>query len=151
MNKPNLNHPSTFATRLRRRGSAVMDAALVFPVLISLTFGSIEFGHFFFVKHTLQGAAREGARAGITPGATNADVTSAVSQTMTAAGFTASQYTCTIRNATDTASADVATVTAGTGVLVKVSAVWGTIGIRPIGLIGTSKNVIGQTVMRKEG
>ena len=43
--------------QVRRRGSAVLDAALVFPILISLTFGCIEFGDFFYVKHTLQGAA----------------------------------------------------------------------------------------------
>jgi Flp pilus assembly protein TadG len=138
-------------TDRRRRGSAVMDAALVFPILISLTFGSVEFGHFFFVKHTLQGAAREGARAAITPTATNTDVTSTVTTAMTAAGFTSGQYTIAIRNATDTANADVSTVTAGTGVLVKVTANWGTIGLRPLGLIGTGKSVIGQTVMRKEG
>ncbi|MGC4033821.1 MAG: pilus assembly protein [Tepidisphaeraceae bacterium] len=46
--------------RIRRRGSAVLDAALVFPVLLSLTFGCVEFGHYFYIKHTLQGAAREG-------------------------------------------------------------------------------------------
>lgn len=135
----------------RRRGSAVMDAALVFPILISLTFGSVEFGHFFFTKHTFQGAAREGARAGITPGATNGDVTTAVNQTMNAAGFTNTQYTVQIRNATDTANLDVSTATAGTGILVKVYTTWGSVGIRPLGLIGTSKNVQGQTVMRKEG
>lgn len=137
--------------RRNRRGSAIMDAALVFPVLISLTFGSVEFGHFFFVKHSFQGAAREGARAGIAPGATNTDVTNAVTAAMTSAGFSAAQYTVKIRNSGDTADVNVSTATAGTSVLVKVSATWGTVGIRPLGLIGTTKNVLGQTVMRKEG
>lgn len=138
-------------SRRARRGSAVMDAALVFPILISLTFGSVEFGHFFFTKHTFQGAAREGARRAIVPGETNANVISSVGQTMTAAGFSSGQYTVQIRNATDTANVDVATATAGTGILVKVYAPWGSVGIRPLGLISTSKNVTGQTVMRKEG
>lgn len=138
-------------TRRTRRGSAIMDAALVFPVLISLTFGSVEFGHFFFVKHSFQGAAREGARAGIAPGATNTDVTTAVAAAMTSAGFSSSQYTVSIRNSADTSNVNVATTTAGTSVLVKVTANWGTVGIRPLGLIGTSKSVVGQTVMRKEG
>lgn len=135
----------------RRRGSAIMDAALVFPVLLSLTFGSVEFGHFFFVKHSFQGAAREGARAGISPSATNTDVTNAVAAAMTSAGFNSTQYTVKIRNSGDTADVNVASVTAGTSVLVKVSATWGTIGIRPLGIIGTNKTVLGQTVMRKEG
>jgi Flp pilus assembly protein TadG len=133
------------------RASAVMEAALIFPVLLSLTFGSIEFGHFFYVKHTLQGAAREGARAAITPSATNADVTNAVNAAMGAAGFTSGQYTVQVRNATDTANVTVNTVTSGNGILIKVSANWGTVGIRPLGVIGSGKTVLGQTVMRKEG
>ncbi len=134
-----------------RRGNAVLDAALVFPILLSLTFGSIEFGHYFFMKHTLQGAAREGARTAITPSATNSDVTAAVQASMTAAGLASNKYTISIRNAADSANVNVANVSAGTAVLVKVNANWGTIGIRPLGLIGTGKQVIGQTMMRKEG
>jgi Flp pilus assembly protein TadG len=134
-----------------RRGNAVLDAALVFPILLSLTFGSIEFGHYFFMKHTLQGAAREGARAAITPSATNSDVTAAVQASMTAAGVNSGHYTVSIRNSTDSANVNVASVSAGTPILVKVNANWGTIGIRPLGLIGTSKQVVGQTMMRKEG
>lgn len=147
--------PARDATR--RRGTAVMEAALVFPILLGLTFGSVEFGHFFFVKHTLQGAAREGARAAITPGASAADVTTAVGQSMAASGFQPSTYTVAIRNADDTANINLADASAGLPVLVKVSAAWGTVGVRPVGVIGTTNGdgsvryVTGQTVMRKEG
>src|ERR1700744_118139 len=76
----------------RRRGSAILDAALVFPILLSLTFGTIEYGYFFFVKHTLQGAAREGCRAGIVPtGSTGTGdstaVTVAIAQYLQGAGL----------------------------------------------------------------
>jgi Flp pilus assembly protein TadG len=128
-----------------------MDAALVFPVLLTLTFGSIEFGHYFYIKHTLQGAAREGARASIRPSATNTDVTTAVNASLTAAGIPSTRYTVSIRNSADTADVNVASVTSGTSILVKVTASWGTIGIRPMGLIGSGKQVIGTTLMRKEG
>jgi Flp pilus assembly protein TadG len=134
-----------------RRGNAVLDAALVFPVLLGLTFGCIEFAHFFYVKHTMQGAAREGCRAAIPPGATNGDVTSVIGSAMTAGGFNSGQYTVKIRNSADTADVNVNSVTAGTTILVKVYATWGTVGIRPMGLIGASKQVLGQTMMRKEG
>ena len=144
-------NPTTFARRVRRRGSAVMEAALVFPVLISLTFGSIECGYFFFVKHTFQGAAREGSRAGIPPGATNADVVAAIAQTMSAAGFDSTKYTVQIRTANDGADLNVATAAPATGVLVKVTGVWGTVGVRPLGVLSDTKQVIGKTVMRKEG
>ena len=52
--------------RSARCGSALLDAALVLPILLSLMFGTVEYGHFFYWKHTLQGAAREGARTAIT-------------------------------------------------------------------------------------
>lgn len=143
-----------------------MDAALIFPVLLSLTFGSIEFGHFFYVKHTLQGAAREGARAAIVPGATNANVTTAVTTAMTAAGIASNKYDVVIRSSSNVPSNlytmtnsqlsaltddTVSSIAAGSGVSVIVWSNWGTIGVRPIGVVGSSKNVIGETVMRKEG
>ena len=143
--------PPVRRASFRRRGSAVLDAALVFPILISLTFGCIEFGDFFYVKHTLQGAAREGARAGVMPSAANSDVTTAVTQSMTAAGFTSSQYTTLIRDVGDTTNINVASQVTGTPILVKVQCNWSTVGLRPLGLIGSGKIVIGMTTMRKEG
>ena len=134
----------------RRAGSATLELALTLGLLLSLTFGTVEFGHCYYVKNTLQGAAREGARASIVASATNTTVTTAVTTTMTAAGFTSDKYTVSIRNSADTADIDVATQTAGTAILVKVSATWGTIGIRPYGLIATGKVIKGTAVMRKE-
>jgi Flp pilus assembly protein TadG len=125
----------------------VLDAALVFPILLSLTFGTVEFGYFFYVKHSLQGAAREGARAAITPTAQNSDVTTAISNAMAAAGLSASGYATTI------SPTNVNGLAAGTSVSVTVTCTWGTVGsgFRPLGLIGASKPVRGVTVMRKEG
>ena len=134
-----------------RGGSAVLDTALVLPILLSLAFGTVEYGHYFYWKHTLQGAAREGARAGITPSATNTDVTTAVTNAMTAAGISASKYTLQVRNAADSADLNVSGLTSGTPILVKVYATWGSVGMRPLGLISSSKQVTGQTIMRKEG
>ena len=71
-------------------------------------------------RNTLQGAAREGARASIPPGATNTDVTTAVNNALGAAGLpqatgaTGATVTVKIRNAADTADLDVSTQTAGT-------------------------------------
>lgn len=133
--------------RRRWRGSAVLDAALVFPILLSLTFGTVEYGYYFYVKHTLQGAAREGARAAITPTAANSDVTSAVTAAMTAAGLQSSGYTTTL------SPSNVGSLSAGTSITVTITCNWGTVGsgFRPLGLIGANKQVRGITVMRKEG
>ena len=138
-------------SRLRRLGNATIETVLALGILLNLTFGTVEFGHFFFVKNTLQGAAREGARAAIAAGATNTQVTASVNSSLTAAGFTTTNYTIKIRNAADTADVDVSTQAAGAGILVKVSGTWGTVGLRPLGLISSTKVVLGTAVMRKEG
>src|SRR5437762_11387875 len=119
----------------RPRGSAVLDAALVFPILLSLTFGTVEYGYYFYVKHSLQGAAREGARAAITPTAVNTDVTTAISNSMAAAGLSSSGYTTTISPST------VNTVAAGASITVTVTCTWVTVGsgFRPLALIGSAK------------
>jgi len=122
----------------------VLEAALVVPILLYLAFGTVEFGYFYYVKNNVQGAAREGVRAAIPPGATNTDVTTAVAAQMTAAGLQASGYTVT------TNPSNVSGLAPGTSVTVSVQCTWGTVGLRPLQLISTSKLVKGQAVMRKE-
>ena len=64
--------------RLRfRRGNVLLETALIVPILAMLTFGAIEYSYAFYLKNTLQGAAREAARAAITPSATSGDVQAA--------------------------------------------------------------------------
>lgn len=138
------------AARRVRRGSAVLEAALVGQLLFVLSFGCVEFAHFFYVKQTLLGASREGARAAIVDGATTSSVQSAAAAAMTAAGFASSQYTVSIRNAADTATLDPATASAGTSLLVKVESRWGTVGLRPLGILSTERQVVARTVMRAE-
>jgi Flp pilus assembly protein TadG len=53
------------AFRRRRSGSELLELGLVaFPILLTFVFGIVEFGTWFYVEHTMQAAAREGARAG---------------------------------------------------------------------------------------
>jgi Flp pilus assembly protein TadG len=138
--------------RWMRKGNAVLDAALVLPVLLSLTFGSVEYGYFFYMKHSLEGAAREGGRASIVPSTTtNTPVIQAVAGALYAASLNSSKttldskYTLTISPAVTSA--------AGTAITVEVDATWGVVGIHPMGPLGivSSKVVKGVTTMRKEG
>jgi Flp pilus assembly protein TadG len=135
--------------RRRRTGGSVLEMVLVLPVLLSLAFGTVEFGYYFYVKSNVQAAAREGARAAILPSAAASDVTTAVSNAMTAAGLNNSGYTTTVTDANG-AAVNVATAPAGTAIKVQVQCSWGTVGLRPLGLIGTGKQVVGATTMRKE-
>jgi len=141
-----------------RRGSAVLDAALVFPILLSLTFGAIEYGYYFFVKNTLQGAAREGCRAGIVLNNTNTDVTTSVVTYLKAAGLNSSnstldsKFTLKIESPSGT-NCNAGSLSAGSALYITVQGSWGTLGsgFRPLSLIGSTKTVSGVSVMRKEG
>lgn len=129
----------------------MLEAALVLPVLISLTFGCVEFGYFLYVKNTFQGAAREGARAAIVTGTSgsNSDVTTAVTATMTAAGLNNCGYTTLIESPLGTATT-VSALSAGTQIFVTVRVNWSAVGVRPLGIIPANKQLSGVAVMRKE-
>ena len=120
-----------------RRGNAVLEAALVLPILISLAFGTVEFSYFFYVKHSLQGAANLGVRAAIPAHSTPDDVANAVSDAMTLVGLQNSGYT-------------VSSTSSGANVTVTVQCTWGVVGIRPLGLISSNKLVKSSAIMRKE-
>ena len=49
----------------RARGAAVVEFAVVLPLLLTILFGIMEYGWVFMVRQTLQTAAREGARIAI--------------------------------------------------------------------------------------
>lgn len=132
----------------RRNGAAILELALTLGILLGLTFGTVEFGHFFFIKNTVQGAAREGARAAIPPGAANSDVTAAVNAVLNAAGLSPSSFTTTVR--VNGVVANASTAAAGQQVEVTVRAAWSSVGLRPLGLIGSSKAVLGAASMRRE-
>jgi Flp pilus assembly protein TadG len=138
--------------RPRRRGGALLEAALVMPILLGLCFGMVEFGYFFFVKHTLQAAARDGARMGIVATGTNAKVTATVATAMRAAGLTDTGYEVQIKDGTTDANLDVSTAMPQTPIKVVVKCNWSAIGtgLRPLGLIVETTEVKGTTVMLKE-
>jgi hypothetical protein len=50
--------------RGRQRGAALVEAAIVFPVLMTLVFGMLEFALVFMNASTVAGATRSGVRAG---------------------------------------------------------------------------------------
>jgi Flp pilus assembly protein TadG len=135
-----------------RRANALIEMAFVMIPLTYIAFGTVEFGYFFYIKHTVQGAAREGCRAAITPSATTSDVQTAVAGSLFAAGLIpANSYSSmTSKSYTLSVSPSVSS-SAGTAITVTVSNTWGNVGIRASGLIGTAKSVSGSSVMRKEG
>jgi Flp pilus assembly protein TadG len=134
--------------------------ALVLPLLLMITFGAVEYGYAMFIKHTLQSAAREGARAAIVQGADQNAVMTAVDNAMNVAGFAPAKYTrpATIemqQQGTTTWSTAWGSAVAGDSIKVTVQTTWGTAGISVLpgwlGGIPTTKPLSGATTMRKEG
>lgn len=60
-----------------KKGQAMVEFAVILPILLLLVMGIIEFGLIFNAYLTIQNASREGARYGIT-GASDADIVSLV-------------------------------------------------------------------------
>lgn len=58
----------------KHRGAAVVELAIVSPLLFAMLFGIIEFGWLFTVQHTMVNASREGARIGCLRGAALEDI-----------------------------------------------------------------------------
>src|SRR5436309_769941 len=82
----------------RRFGGAVLEMVLILPVMLYLAFGTVEFGYFFYVKHTLEGAARDGARAAVPAGAIYSDITAAIDSAMQAGNLSSSGYTIQVKD-----------------------------------------------------
>lgn len=57
-----------------RRGVTTVEFAICCPILFLFTFASLEFSRVNMIRQTVENAVYEGARRGIVPGATAADV-----------------------------------------------------------------------------
>ena len=66
-----------------RRGVAVVEFAIVAPLMFLLVFGIIEFGRALMVQQVLTNASREGARRAILESTTAAEVTTLVNDYLT--------------------------------------------------------------------
>jgi len=125
----------------RRRATAVVEFAVVLPLLMTMVFGIIEFGYVFMVRQTLQHAAREGCRVAILQTSVNpyANVTARITDAMSPTGLTT--YAVTMTHATVVDPVETIEVTVP---YADVSLVGGYFGFSD----GTLK---GSCSMRKEG
>ena len=73
--------------RRQRRGTAVVEFAIVLPIFFLMVFAMIEFGRMVMVRQVLTNASREGARIGVLDGATTAEVETQVENYLTSAAI----------------------------------------------------------------
>jgi Flp pilus assembly protein TadG len=125
----------------RARAGAVVEFAVVLPLLLTVLFGIIEYGWVFMVRQTLQNAAREGCRVAVLSTTTEpyTNVTDRVAAVMASTGV--SGYTVTMSHATDGNPVEIVTVSVP---YCDVSLLGGFFGTACYDLTGTCS-------MRKEG
>jgi Flp pilus assembly protein TadG len=134
--------------RRRRRGSEVLEAALIFPILLALAFGTVELGYYFYVEHNVEGAAREGARAACVASLHNstnerADAAeTAIDEVMAQSGFS------------DTNAYNWSMVhdTSNTYITVGIEFDWNSVpqGLRPLGLVRNTTVRANATMMLEQ-
>ena len=83
--------------RCRVRAAAIVEFAVVLPLLLTILFGIIEYGWVFMVRQTLQNAAREGCRLAVLQTSTEpySNVIARVQETMEPTGLTTYEVTMT--------------------------------------------------------
>jgi len=86
-----------FFARFNRRGQALVEFALLLPLVMLILIGIVEFGRAWQAKQTLTDAAREGARIAVVGNGqyTTDTVTAKVKAMIKGAGFDSSQVTIT--------------------------------------------------------
>lgn len=94
----------------RRRGNALVSAAMMFPLLLFITFGMLEFGWLYVKKQQITNAARSGARVGARADAISTDIDAAVAAIMSQAGITGYTVTITPLDVTTLARGQILTV-----------------------------------------
>ena len=77
---------SSLPVRLRRRGAAAVEFAIVAPLLFFFFFAAFEFCRVAMIRHTADNAVYEACRAGIIPGATALDAQAEAQRIMDSLG-----------------------------------------------------------------
>ena len=131
--------------KFRCRGVITVEAAIVFPLIVVITLGAIEYGWLFLKAQQTTNAARQGARVAIRPGATAVDVDDAISTLMTSAGMGTAAYTVT------TWPEDISLLGTGDALEVQVTVPCQDIAIVNMSLLPMPVNIGAAVTMAKEG
>lgn len=124
-----------------RRGAAVVEMAVVMPLLLAILCGTMHFGYMFMVQNTLTNATREACRVGVLQGSTVSDMQTRFQEAVAPMGLTSGDYTLTIQNATQ----------ANPVVTVRVQVPYSKVSLFG-NFLGISRSHIGAVCsMRKEG
>lgn len=125
-----------------RVGAAVVEFAIVAPLLFLLTLGMMEVSRMVMVKQLLVNASREGARLAVLPGTSTDEVKSLVSQDLTASSVNGVEV--------QLQPADLSTAVVGTPITVTVNVAATSVSWLSKPLFSFNKTLTASTTMRKE-
>jgi Flp pilus assembly protein TadG len=130
--------------RRGRRGLAVLEAAIFFPLLFLLLFGLIDYGWVFLKYQCIGNAAREGVRVAVREGATDAHWQAAVGNVLNRCGITTAP-------ATPPALAPGVGSDVGTQLTCTVTITEAEYGLGGVHLFPRPSPLVGTATMNKEG
>lgn len=127
--------------RLESKGSVVVELAFCLPLVVVLILGSVEACSMIFLKQSLTIASYEGGRKALEPGATTAEVESAINQILTDRRIVNSTIRITPSN--------LSAVLSGDPIEVEVTATAAGNGVVPLRFY-SGRSLTGATTMLKE-
>jgi len=132
--------------RSRRSGAAVVEFAVVVPLLFMVILGIIEFGRAMMVGELVNNAARTGCRQGVLNGSATSDIQTAVNNCVNSAGIGST----TINVLVNGTPADASTAVTGDSITVTVTAPFNQNSWIPTPVFLNGRSVSGNAVMRRE-
>ena len=82
--------------KIRRKGAAIVEAALVLPIFFMVILGIVEFGRAFMISQLIQHAAREGCRKAVTGAYTTSTISSDIKSELASVGVESSKVSVSI-------------------------------------------------------
>ncbi|KPK86352.1 MAG: hypothetical protein AMJ81_01535 [Phycisphaerae bacterium SM23_33] len=128
----------------KARGAMTVEAALLFSLLLLLTFGVIEYGWAFVKTQQITNATRHAARVAVRADAINADVETAVAALMAASGISQGKYTLTLPG-------DVSQVLPGDTLTVRITVPYANIQLAGPAFVPMPEHLEAVVTMAKEG
>lgn len=153
LQNPSNQAPSRFRTRFRlryrppRRGAALVEFAVVAPVLLLMVCGMMEFSRAFMVMHQLNDASRHGARVAILSGTGEAAVRQAVQSIMAGAKIRGAEVVIRVN---ENANTPLANARAGDAVEVTVNVPYANVTWLPSSWFVKNRSLSSTTIMRRE-
>ncbi len=144
-------HSPRAISRQDRRGAAIVELALVVPIMGAMLLAILEIGQSLKVESVLAEASSNACAAGSKPGYSNTNVQYEVSTALTKAGLSATAATVTIL-INDVAGGEVANAKRNDKIAVVVTIPWSSVSLLRSNFFFTSNSKLSNTsTMLKQG